>query len=820
MSGPQRQNMIEAEHEASVGLKDAGNLSNGCNSIDQLVERATLEQLFELLPQGLVATAVNSTLLVFVLSPVSTPPSLAIWLSLMFAITAARFALILSYRSKQSRDVDSKRWRGYFFTGAALTAALWGIAGSILFPSQSLEHQVLIGFVLAGMTAAASNSMAADDKVYRCYLLVALVPYVLSLAAEGTGRHVAMALMCVAFIITMVLASRKNSKTTRDALRLRFVNATLAADLEQTVSRLQSTNAAYQDVIGQHQQTLQSLELAASEAKASTNAKSQFLANMSHEIRTPMNGVFGMTDLLMRTKLDARQRKLLETINTSAKSLLTIINDILDLSRIEAGKLDIDYHEFNLRETIERAAELLTNEAHRKGLELSVFIAPDVPTTVISDSGRLKQVLINLIGNAVKFTKSGEVAVSVVRSGGSGSVSRVRFEIRDTGIGIDPAILDQLFQPFAQAETSINRRFGGTGLGLSISRHLIELMGGTIGIESTPGAGTRVTFEIAFDRPAAMPDSALPRAASFEGARFLVLDDGETNREASAPRRTIEARILLAEDNPVNIEVARELLQGIGMRVQIAQNGVEALAHYRAGTFDAVLMDFQMPVMDGITATRRIREVEQALSLPRTPIIAATANAFAEDKARCFEAGMDDYLCKPYSEKSLFDVLVRWLPQGVGRNSNCDPADGVADDRCAGAIPEEEPSPTPIDIQVLAPMQAARPDILARLIKTYLTHAPSIVREVLSANAGGDLETLGRLAHSLKSSSANLGAGPLAALCKELELAAKGSNLERAQELVPALASSFDAVCAALQPLVDMPVDMPAADKPLKAADG
>lgn len=287
MNGPRRQIMKSFKNLSHGAPEDTCNRANEPDPIDESLERAALEQLFENLPQALIATIVNSSLLVFVLSPLVTPPSLIIWLSLMYAVTASRFALVMGYRFETSKKIDRKRWHRYFFTGAALTAALWGVAGTVLFPTQSLEHQVFVGFVLAGMTAGASISMAADEKVRRCCLLVALVPYTLSLAAEAAATHLAMVTICVTFIITTELASRKNSKTIRDALRLRFVNATLATDLERTLSPLQSANAGRQDIISEPQKTLQSFEYAAREAKASTNAMSQCLTNLSHEIRMP-----------------------------------------------------------------------------------------------------------------------------------------------------------------------------------------------------------------------------------------------------------------------------------------------------------------------------------------------------------------------------------------------------------------------------------------------------------------------------------------------------------------------------------------------------
>ncbi|WP_291990221.1 response regulator [Candidatus Accumulibacter sp. ACC007] len=841
------------------------------------------------------------------LVPYFPAASLLLITLLIVGVNLCRLALWYGHRYANPPDEATPVWTRRFFMGAVAAAATWSF--SILFLHQGangLQTAFLVVWVIA-VTAVASNSLASHLPSVLAFIFTALAPIGTLLFAAGEQLESLVGLAVWGAVVALGLTAYTAHVTTRKII----------------VGEIERADALAEAAAGR------------SAAEAGSRAKSEFLATMSHEIRTPMNGVLGMTELLRRTKLDAQQQRFADAVYQSGEHLLAIINDILDFSKIEAGKLELESIDFNLRHLIEDIGCLFARPAEAKGLELVCSVPHELPVAVSGDPGRLRQILTNLMSNAVKFSSRGDVVISVKVVNETPQQARFRFEVQDNGVGISEEIQARLFNAFVQADSSTTRQFGGSGLGLAIAKHLVELMSGQIGLLSEAGHGTLFWFEIPLRKQELAAQAISNRTDHLAGRSVLVVDDNAISREilahhlagwsmhhtavadgqqalrklaqaagqpfdllildqhmpgmdgfelarairsdarwASLPvlmlssvsvatdhpdryRARIDhtlskpvrqsdlhaalatalarqaqppaaarplspppaariaplqlsGRVLVAEDNPVNQAVAGAMLESLGVAYSLADNGQIALDRLINEAFDLVLMDCQMPEMDGFEATAQIRvRQREGLLRDHLPIVALTANAVEGDRERCLAAGMDDYLSKPFTHAHLATALRRWLPgktaTAAAKPSLPSPPSPPAASSTATDTPCRINGRALDAIRSLPGPHGAM--LLGKVIDAYLADTPPRLAQMQAAAAACDAQALRKAAHALKSSSANVGAEYLTTLCRQLEAVTRQETLLSAKPLLQEVEFEAPRVLASLATIIGKRTD-------------
>ncbi|MFD1888495.1 ATP-binding protein [Paenibacillus wenxiniae] len=516
------------------------------------------------------------------------------------------------------------------------------------------------------------------------------------------------------------------------------------------------------------------LRAAREEAEQANQSRSRFLAIMTHEIRTPMNGVIGMAEMLMSSELSEEQKRSVMLIQESAELLLSMINNMLDLSKMEAGKMQLQEGVINMRLLLDHIIRLIEPKANENENTISTFIDYRVKSDLIGDGGRIRQILLNLINNANKFTKNGKIEISVQLKENRANLQILHIEVSDTGIGIAPDQQQRLFQPYAQAERPEQHVVEGTGLGLSICKSLVELMEGTIDLKSDEGKGSIFWFDI-----------PLKKNTTVEAEQEQGNDTGQRNRTTSNTpvARVTDQPILIVEDNPINSQVIQLQLKKMGMsNVHLATNGQEAFDVFHKHPYVLVLMDNRMPVMDGFQSTRKIRELERMKLREPVPIIALTANTSPEDRQRCLEVGMDDILTKPVNLESLTRILHKWLP--------------------AVATTEKVLDMSVIQ-EIMELNEEGDPEVLRTLIDMYQNETPAKLERLQRLAGERNAKNLAEAAHELKSGSLSIGVNHLSKLLSEIEQKAHEGKLDGVEALVQSLFPAYDQVCTELKQLVN-----------------
>ncbi len=702
------------------------------------MSRQRLTILYDTLVHTNLGYLFSAIVLLFVLRDQIQFEQQIIWFSLLFLSTSFGFYIKYSYSlKKDSLNIDTPFWERRFLLFTLLAALSWGAAGIILYPENTLIEEPLLYLIITGVVAACVGMIFGSLKAVRIFSVVTLVPLIANILYSHHKNSIFLASYFIMLMIISLIIAKKLNHHLKEKIRLKL-------DAKKIKMQSHETDLKFKELYEQ--------------SEISNKAKSDFLANMSHEIRTPMNGVLGNLSLLLmdELKLSKEQKQRAHAIQSSANSMLAIINDILDFSKIEAGMLSVDLHDFNFAEFINDISSNVSSSIRAKGLNYQCNCSPELNRWFKGDSGRIKQILNNLISNSLKFTEKGSITINCKPNYSNDLFTILEFNVIDTGIGISPEQKNTIFERFTQADNSTTRKYGGTGLGLSICKQLTSLLGGDIAIKETSNKGTHISFTV----------------------RLEKIDTPQHTHHSKQHIYHNDANILIVDDNETNIMVAQDMLEVLGAQVSSAKNGLDALEALEQKDFDLVFMDCHMPEMDGYEATRKIRQLKPHQRNYNIAIVAMTASAMVGDREKCLSSGMDDYMTKPIEIDLIQQKLQYWLHKDREQSlTNTDNTEVKETQTKNNSTPKEKATPQNkqgtdaiiFDYNAINQRVSGNHELVVKVCQHSLVSMAETVVDLHASLKNKNFDKAQKMAHSLKGASATIGCMRLNASCIILE---------------------------------------------------